>query len=579
MKKPILTIIVAGIALALHAGPSVLDIKHSITDNNVVAPESFETKTRQLRENYYLKHFTVEAPTDGTGNVGNATEYEDLLSRLPAEIEMPYNQIVGKFIDMYLGKRRDLVSDMLALHNYYGRIFVEELVKQKVPLELQYLPVIESAINPNAVSRAGAVGLWQFMPATALDLGLEVNSLVDQRRDPRLASHYAVKYLKQLYGIYGDWSLAIAAYNCGPGNVNKALRRAGGGKKDFWEIYNYLLPETRGYFPAFIAANYVMNYHNRYGIKPTLVKNALITDTVQVSQRINFQQIADVLQIPVEEIRMLNPQFRKDIIPGDNHPYALVLPSQQVLSYIMSEPQILANNADEYGRRTYVEPGTPLEPTDNSNTNQLSANSQTKNADGNVSVDNAISTEPVKKIHVVGRGENLRDIAKKYGVSATDVKRWNNLRRGKVKEGDRLEIQVIEHQVAKASTVPTTESTVTERVDTRASVNEENRSTASRSERTSRAKETTSAKASAAKTTIYSVRSGDSLDKIAKKFGVSINDIRSANGMSQGTTRINIGQKLKIPAAKSVSSANKSTKSKSKTTKSSSKKKKSSRRR
>ncbi len=579
MKKPILTIIVAGIALALHAGPSVLDIKHSITDNNVVAPESFETKTRQLRENYYLKHFTVEAPTDGTGNVGNATEYEDLLSRLPAEIEMPYNQIVGKFIDMYLGKRRALVSDMLALHNYYGRIFVEELVKQKVPLELQYLPVIESAINPNAVSRAGAVGLWQFMPATALDLGLEVNSLVDQRRDPRLASHYAVKYLKQLYGIYGDWSLAIAAYNCGPGNVNKALRRAGGGKKDFWEIYNYLLPETRGYFPAFIAANYVMNYHNRYGIKPTLVKNALITDTVQVSQRINFQQIADVLQIPVEEIRMLNPQFRKDIIPGDNHPYALVLPSQQVLSYIMSEPQILANNADEYGRRTYVEPGTPLEPTDNSNTNQLSANSQTKNADGNVSVDNAISTEPVKKIHVVGRGENLRDIAKKYGVSATDVKRWNNLRRGKVKEGDRLEIQVIEHQVAKASTVPTTESTVTERVDTRASVNEENRSTASRSERTSRAKETTSAKAAAAKTTIYSVRSGDSLDKIAKKFGVSINDIRSANGMSQGTTRINIGQKLKIPAAKSVSSAKKSTKSKSKTTNSSSKKKKSSRRR
>ncbi len=579
MKKPILTIIVAGIALALHAGPSVLDIKHSITDNNVVAPESFETKTRQLRENYYLKHFTVEAPTDGTGNVGNATEYEDLLSRLPAEIEMPYNQIVGKFIDMYLGKRRDLVSDMLALHNYYGRIFVEELVKQKVPLELQYLPVIESAINPNAVSRAGAVGLWQFMPATALDLGLEVNSLVDQRRDPRLASHYAVKYLKQLYGIYGDWSLAIAAYNCGPGNVNKALRRAGGGKKDFWEIYNYLLPETRGYFPAFIAANYVMNYHNRYGIKPTLVKNALITDTVQVSQRINFQQIADVLQIPVEEIRMLNPQFRKDIIPGDNHPYALVLPSQQVLSYIISEPQILANNADEYGRRTYVEPGTPLEPTDNSNTNQLSANSQTKNADGNVSVDNAISTEPVKKMHVVGRGENLRDIAKKYGVSATDVKRWNNLRRGKVKEGDRLEIQVIEHQVAKASTVPTTESTVTERVDTRASVNEENRSTASRSERTSRAKETTSAKAAAAKTTIYSVRSGDSLYKIAKKFGVSINDIRSANGMSQGTTRINIGQKLKIPAAKSVSSAKKSTKSKSKTTNSSSKKKKSSRRR
>ncbi len=579
MKKLILTVVTAGIALAMHAAPSVLDIKHSITDDNVVPPESFETKTRQLREGYYLKHFTAEAPTDGTGKVGNPTEYEDLLSRLPTEIEMPYNQIVGKLIDMYLGKRRDLVSDMLALHNYYGRIFVEELVKQKVPLELQYLPVIESAINPNAVSRAGAVGLWQFMPATALDLGMEVNSLVDQRRDPRLSSHYAVKYLKQLYGIYGDWSLAIAAYNCGPGNVNKALRRAGGGKKDFWEIYNYLLPETRGYFPAFIAANYVMNYHNRYGIKPTLVKNALITDTVEVAQRVNFQQIADVLKIPVEEIRMLNPQFRKDIIPGDNHPYTLVLPSQQVLSYIMSEPQILANNADEYGRRTYVEPGTPLASTDNSRSNREAADAQTKNTDVNNSLTTEITNEPVKKIHVVGRGENLRDIAKKYGVSATDVKRWNNLRRGKVKEGDQLEIQIYEREVAQASTVPTTETTVTERVASRQTVSQENRSTSSRTNRASGQSTASASSSTSRAATTYTVKSGDSLDKIAKKFGVGINDIRSANGMSQGTTRINIGQKLKIPAAKSTSTAKKSSSSKSKGTSRSSTKKKSSRRR
>ena len=243
---------------------------------------------------------------------------------------MPYNAIVGKFIDMYLGKRRNLVADMLALHNYYGKIFLEELIKEKMPLELQYLPVIESALNPNAVSRAGAAGLWQFMPATATGLGLEVNSLVDERRDPRLATRMAVRYLKQLYEIYGDWSLAIAAYNCGPGNVNKALRRAGGGKKDFWEIYNYLLSETRGYLPAFIAANYVMNYYSRYGIRPTLVKQQLVTDTVQVNHRVHFNQIAEVLNIPIDEIRMLNPQFRKDIIPGDNHPYQLVLPSAAV---------------------------------------------------------------------------------------------------------------------------------------------------------------------------------------------------------------------------------------------------------
>ena len=245
----------------------------------------------------------------------------------PTEIELPYNSIVGNYINMYLTKRRSLVADMLALHSYYGPIFVEELLKEGMPTELQYLPVIESAINPNAVSRAGAAGLWQFMPATAKGLGMEVNSLIDERRDARLSSRNAARYLKQLYEIYNDWSLAIAAYNCGPGNVNKALRRAGGeGKKDYWEIYSYLPAETRGYVPAFIAANYVMNYYNKHGISPTVIKRHLTTDTVRVNKYIHFNQIAAVLNIPVDEIRMLNPQYRKDIIPGDYRPYLLTLP-------------------------------------------------------------------------------------------------------------------------------------------------------------------------------------------------------------------------------------------------------------
>ncbi len=555
MKKTIITLLVSvAVASAVQAAPlSILDIKHSITDDNVVPPESFETKTRELEENFFLKHFASRASESGERIIsGTPEQYEQLLSQLPAEIELPYNSIVGNYIDMYLGKRRDLVADMLALNNYYSTIFVEELLRAKLPLELQYLPVIESALNPNAVSRAGAVGLWQIMPATATGLGLEVNSLVDQRRDPRLATRYAVRYLKQLYDIYGDWSLAIAPYNCGPGNVNKALRRAGGGKKDYWEIYSYLLPETRGYVPAFIAANYVMNYFDKHGIRPTLVKQKLVTDTVLVDKRVHFNQIAEVLNIPVEEIRMLNPQFRKDIIPGDNHPYALVLPSQQVLSYIMSEKEILERDADSYARRTHVEPGQTTTVLDDGTT---------------------VATRLVKKTHTVGRGENLRSIAKKYGVSATDIKRWNNMKSSKVKAGRKLVIETYERQPVEGSqlTARTTEkaapapeqkadSTKTApapqpekevaKVEKPAAKPTQSKPAATKpaAKQTSASTAKTSQPKAKAATTTYKVRKGDTLDKIARTHGTTVAAIQAANGMSKNQTRINIDQVLKIPA-------------------------------
>lgn len=546
MKKTIITFLVSvAVASAMQAAPlSILDIKHSIKDDNVVPPESFETKTRELEENFFLKHFASRASESGERIIsGSPEQYEQLLSQLPAEIELPYNSIVGNYIDMYLGKRRDLVADMLALNNYYSTIFVEELLRAKLPLELQYLPVIESALNPNAVSRAGAVGLWQLMPATATGLGLEVNSLVDQRRDPRLATRYAVRYLKQLYDIYGDWSLAIAAYNCGPGNVNKALRRAGGGKKDYWEIYSYLLPETRGYVPAFIAANYVMNYYDKHGIRPTLVKQKLVTDTVLVDKRVHFNQIAEVLNIPVEEIRMLNPQFRKDIIPGDNHPYALVLPSQQALSYIMSEKQILERDADSYARRTHVEPGKTTTVLDDGTT---------------------VTTRLVKKTHTVGRGENLRSIAKKYGVSATDIKRWNNMKSSKVKAGKKLVIETYEREPAEGArlTARTSEKTANEQ-----KTDSSKTSPAQKTEKAVAKAEKPAAKATPAKATTskvnekqpaapakptiastYKVRKGDTLDKIARAHGTTVAALQAANGMTKNQTRINIDQILKIPA-------------------------------
>ncbi|MBD5254981.1 MAG: transglycosylase SLT domain-containing protein [Barnesiella sp.] len=590
---------------AMAANPSsILDLKHSITDDNVVPPESFETDTRKLEESFFFKNYTVQSKDSKNHHKGNDKEYAELLAKLPVEIEMPYNSVVGQFIDMYLDRRRGLVADMLALHNYYGQFFIEELIKEGMPLELQYLPVIESALNPNAVSKAGATGLWQFMGPTAKGLGMEVNSLVDERRDPRVSSKHAARYLKQLYGIYGDWSLAIAAYNCGPGNVNKALRRAGGGKLDFWEIYNYLPKETRGYVPVFIAANYVMNYYNRYGITPTIVKQQLVTDTVQVNDRVHFKQIAEVLQIPIEEIRMLNPQFRKDIIPGDSRPYMLTLPSQKALSYTVSEEAILACDAGQDRPRTHVEPGRPRNSVPAEVENTKLTEEQTQN-----SVDNkqTVATVPDKvdeMTHTVGRGESLRDIAKHYGVSSTDIKRWNNLRRGKVKEGDKLIVRVYRHETPQASTKPSGESTVkSQKKDvaktpvppppgkknsadkrndrdkksekTVASTSKKNTATSRQDKKAADKKKKKEKKPTS---TPYKVKSGDNLEKIAKKYGTTVEAIQKANGMSKGTTRLNIDQNLKIPtgsAAKKNDSKAKANDKKSKNDKKGSKNSKS----
>ena len=613
------------------AAPSILDIKHSITDDNIIPPESFETKCRELEESFYLRNYAKGSSNeDMPQKLGTPKEYEERLSKLPAEIEMPYNSVVGKYIDMYVGKRRGMVSDMLALHNYYGNIFLEELEKQGMPTELQYLPVIESALKPNAVSRVGATGLWQFMPATAKGLGMEVNSLVDERRDPRISSRNAAKYLKQLYNIYADWSLAIAAYNCGPGNVNKALRRAGGGKKDFWEIYRFLPAETRGYVPAFIAANYAMNYYKEHNIQPRVVSHQLVTDTIKVNKRVHFNQIALVLNIPIDEIRMLNPQYRKDVIPGDIKPYTLVLPSQQVLSYVMSEPQILAYDEDIYRRRTYVEPRTADDGSEGLEYIDPGAEqpdmAQSLNATYNLDLVQSFTDRPVQKTHVVTRGENLRDIARQYGVSATDIKRWNNLRRGKVKEGDKLVIETYEADLTaipsrtqvdtealvasrtavpapqrrsmetvpqvpapapkqetpvtivpaapSAQETPSTETTpsvpqrrvygsttrnttpetapttapekpkTTEKAANQQTVSSKNKASTTKADKPSKSK-TKKNKKKTSKPKSYTVKSGDTLERIAKRNGTTVKALQRANGIKGSNIRP--GQKLTIP--------------------------------
>ncbi|MBP5799850.1 MAG: lytic transglycosylase domain-containing protein [Prevotella sp.] len=286
--------------------------------------------------------------------------YIERLSRIPSVMELAYNDVVQKFIDRYSGRLRYSVSYMLGAVNFYMPIFEEALEAYQLPLELKYLPIIESALNPKAVSRVGATGLWQFMLATGKQYGLEVNSLVDERRDPIKSSYAAARYLKALYRIFGDWNLVIAAYNCGPENINKAIRRARAASghanddtpltaadKDYWHIYPYLPAETRGYVPAFIAANYIMTYYCDHNICPMTTRLPAQTDTVIVHRNVHLAQIAAVLGLDIDMLRSLNPEFRHDVVPGLTKPYAIRLPLADTGRFIDNEDSIYAYRADE----------------------------------------------------------------------------------------------------------------------------------------------------------------------------------------------------------------------------------------
>lgn len=347
--------------------------------------------------------------------------YIDRLSRMATVMEMPYNEIVRKFIDMYAGRLRNHVAFMLSACNFYMPIFEEALDTYGLPLELKYLPIIESALNPSAVSRAGASGLWQFMLNTGKIYGLESNSLVDERRDPIKATWAAARYLKDMYAIYQDWNLVIAAYNCGPGTINKAIRRSGG-KKDYWEIYNYLPKETRGYVPAFIAANYVMTYYCKHNICPMETDIPDATDTIQVNRNLHFEQIADICGIQMEQLKSLNPQYKKNIIPGDNKVQTLRLPINYISTFIDSQDTIYAHRSAELFKNRKV-----VAIADNSRSTARSSKGSS------ASQGNAI-------YHKIRSGENLGSIARKYGVTVNQLKSWNGLRSTNINAGKRLKI-------------------------------------------------------------------------------------------------------------------------------------------
>ena len=392
-------------------------------DNAIVYPESMEADLNNLLTDWYMQQYAVVDDSCLVNSVN--VDYPDSvyirkLSQLPTVIEMPYNSVVRRYIDMYVQKRRALVENLLGLSTYYMPIFEEALEREGLPLELKYLPIIESALNPSAVSRAGASGLWQFMLNTGKIYSLESNSLVDERRDPIKATWAAARYLKDMYAIYQDWNLVIAAYNCGPGTINKAIRRAGG-KTDYWEIYNYLPKETRGYVPAFIAANYVMTYYCKHNICPMETNIPDATDTIQVNRNLHFEQITDVCGIGMDEVKSLNPQYKKNIIPGDSKPQTLRLPINYISTFIDSQDTIYAHRSAELfkNRRTVSV----------ANTRSTARSSKGKS-----------SSQGDVTYHRIRNGETLSTIARKYGVTVNQIKSWNGLRSTRINAGKRLKI-------------------------------------------------------------------------------------------------------------------------------------------
>ena len=354
----------------------------------------------------------------------------DRLQRMPTVMEMPFNEVVRKYIDLYTGNLRERVAYMVSAANFYMPIFEEALEAYGLPIELKYLPIIESALDPNATSRAGAAGLWQFMVGTGKLYGLENNSLIDERRDPIKSTWAAVRYLKDLYNIYNDWTLVIAAYNTGPGNINKAISRAGG-KKDYWEIYNYLRKETQGYVPSFIAANYVMTYYCKHNICPKETTLPVASDTIQVNNRIHLQQIAEVCGIELSALKSLNPQYKQNIIPGDTKLQTLRLPQSYVTAFIEQQDSIMAYKSNQFfrNRRTAAVPATRTTASRSSTTSRSSSTST------------AASTSNGPTYHKIQRGETLGGIAQRYGTTVAKLRSLNGITGSNITAGKSLRVK------------------------------------------------------------------------------------------------------------------------------------------
>ena len=418
--------------------------------------------------------------------------YLERIAKMNSFITLPYNDIVKNYIIRYSEKMPATMGRIIGLCEYYMPIFQEILNKYDMPEELKAMAIIESAMNPLAVSRVGAKGMWQFMYQTAKIYGLHIDSFVDERLDPVKSADAAARYLQDAYGIFGDWNLAIASYNCGAGNVNKAIRRSG--SRAFWDIWPFLPRETRGYVPAFVGALYAMNFHKEHGIKPEAVQMPAHVDTFRINKMLHLKQVSELTGAPLEELKNLNPQYRHEIIPGNEREYILRIPYNYTNAFIDCEDSLYRYKADVYFNPTTIK----------------------RIKDGG---------DGERIMYKVQNGDYLGRIATKYRVSVNQIKKWNNLKSNNIRVGQRLVI----YRGGKAPSSSTSTSTA----------------------------KTASTQATTAKPVIsasgeyitYTVQSGDSFYLIAKRYpGVSAQNIMDYNGID--SSKLKPGMKIKIPVIK-----------------------------
>ncbi len=437
---------------------------------------------RQMEVNKELTEYDMDS-VKFTSDVPDAVLIERL-EKMNSFITLPFNETVKNYMVLYSEKMPTKMGHILGLSTYYLPIFEDIFNRYGLPSELKAMAIIESALNPTAVSRAGAKGMWQFMYNTARTYGLRINSYVDERLDVEKAADAAARYLLDSYNIFGDWCLAISAYNCGAGNVNKAIRRAGG-NKDFWSIYPYLPKETRGYMPAFVGALYAMTYYKEYGIVPEPVQMPAHTDTFEIRRNLHFSQISEVIGIPNEDLQNLNPQYIHDLIPGNEAPYILKLPYNYTNAFLDNQDSLYTHKTAEMaGTKVLEGPSIP-----DSGTQERIA-------------------------YKVKSGDYLGRIASRYGVTVKQLQQWNNLRGTNLRVGQTLYI----YRSGGGKTASSSSGS------------------------------SASASSSSSGYITYTVKSGDTLYKIAQRYpGVTANDIMKINSIS---SNIKPGMKIKIPTKK-----------------------------